>query len=206
MRYSQEHKQQTHQRVVAAAAQAFRAHGVANVSIPRLMQEIGLTHGGFYAHFESKEALVAEACASGQSETVKQLFGVAEKAAPGKKLQAILDNYLTPAHRDNPASGCTIPALAAEIAREPAEVRHAFTQSIRALLARLKPLMPDNGPHTTDERTDEALALLSGMAGAVLLARAVDDPALSDRILDAAHTFYSRAFTPTASTAEPPVC
>ncbi|HEX8033789.1 MAG TPA: TetR/AcrR family transcriptional regulator [Ktedonobacterales bacterium] len=204
MRYSQQHKQQTRQRVIAAAARAFRAQGVANVSIPTLMKQVGLTHGGFYAHFESKDALVAEACASGQGETVKQLFRAAEQADPGKKLQAILDTYLTPAHRDNPASGCTIPALAAEIAREPAEVRHAFTQSIRALLARLKPLMPDCGIDATDEPTneptDETLALLSGMAGAVLLARAVDDPALSDRILDAAHTFYSRAFTSAPTT------
>lgn len=198
MRYSQDHKQQTRQRVVAAAAQTFRAQGVANVSIPKLMRQVGLTHGGFYAHFESKDALVAEACASGQGETVKQLFRAAEQAPSGEKLQAVLDTYLTPAHRDNPASGCTIPALAAEIAREPAEVRHAFTQSIRTLLDRLKPLMPDCGTgatDATDEPTDEALALLSGMAGAILLSRAVDDPDLSDRILDAAHTFYSRAFT-----------
>ncbi|MGZ3716190.1 MAG: TetR/AcrR family transcriptional regulator [Ktedonobacterales bacterium] len=200
MRYSQEHKQQTRQRVIAAAARIFRAQGVANVSIPRLMRQVGLTHGGFYAHFDSKDALVAEACASGQGETVKQLFRAAEQADPGKKLRAILDNYLTPAHRDNPASGCTIPALAAEIAREPAEVRHAFTQSIRALLARLKPIMPDCGTDATDEPTDEALALLSGMAGAILLSRAVDDPDLSDRILDAAHAFYSHAFTPATST------
>jgi TetR/AcrR family transcriptional repressor of nem operon len=192
--------------MIAAAARAFRAKGVANVSIPTLMRQVGLTHGGFYAHFESKDALVAAACASGQGETVKQLFRAAEQAAPDKKLQAILDNYLTPTHRDNPASGCTIPALAAEIAREPAEVRHAFTQSIRALLNRLTPLMPGSGPAATTEPTDAALALLSGMAGAVLLARAVDDPALSDRILDAAHTFYSHAFASTAATAEPPVC
>lgn len=196
MRYSHEHKQQTHQRVIAAAAQAFRAHGVANVSIPSLMKQVGLTHGGFYAHFDSKDALLAATCASGQGETVKQLFSAAEKAAPGKKLQAIIDTYLCPAHRDNPAAGCTIPALAAEIAREPAEVRHAFTQSIRTLLDLLRPLMPESTPAAADERTDEALAFLSGMAGAVLLARAVDDPALSDRILDAAKTFYSHALTP----------
>ena len=200
MRYSQEHKQQTHQRVISAAARAFRAQGVANVSIPTLMRQVGLTHGGFYAHFESKDALVAAACASGQGETVKQLFRAAETAAPGKELQAILDTYLSPTHRDDPASGCSVPALAAEIAREPAEVRHAFTQSIRALLDRLKPLMPESGPAATDEPIDAALALLSGMAGAVLLARAVDDPALSDRILDAARAFYSHAFTAAPAT------
>lgn len=202
MRYSREHKQQTRKRVIEVAARAFRAEGVANISIPRLMQQVGLTHGGFYAHFESKDALVAEACASGQGETVKRLFHAAEKAEPDKKLQAILDNYLAPTHRDNPASGCSIPALAAEIAREPAEVRHAFTQSIRGLLARLKPLMPGCGTDATAEHepTDEALALLSGMAGAILLARAVDDPDLSDRILGAAHTFYSRAFTSSPTT------
>lgn len=199
MRYSQEHKQHTHQQVIAAAAQTFRAQGVANVSIPRLMRQVGLTHGGFYAHFDSKDALVAETCAHGLGTTIKQMFRSAEKAAPRKKLQTILDVYLSPRHRDDPASGCTIPALGAEIAREPAEVRHAFTQSIQSLLDRLKPLMPDIGTaaddeQTDDEQTDKALALLSGMAGAVLLARAVDDPALSDRILDATRAFYSRAF------------
>lgn len=200
MRYSQEHKQQTHEQVISAAARAFRAQGVANVSIPTLMRQVGLTHGGFYAHFESKDALVAAACASGQGETVKQLFRAAETAAPGKELQAILDTYLSPTHRDDPASGCSVPALAAEIAREPAEVRHAFTQSIRALLDRLKPLMSDCGSAATGEPTGAALALLSGMAGAVLLARAVDDPALSDHILDAARAFYSHAFTSAPAT------
>lgn len=185
------HKQRTHKRILDAAARAFRTEGVAGVAIPRLMGEAGLTHGGFYAHFESKDALVAEACEQGLSEMAAQLLADAQQAPQGEGLQAIIKAYVSRQHRDMPETGCMIPALAAEIAREPIEVRHAFTQSLHTLFAHIAPFLPDRQGSTHDE---EAMVLMAGMAGTILLSRAVDDPTLSDRILKASRDFYLKAF------------
>ncbi len=107
----------------------------------------------------------------------------------------MIDRYLSAEHRDDPAGGCVLPALAGEVRREPAEVRHAFTEELRRYFDRLAPLLPDQDAR---ERADHELILASGMVGAVLLARAVDDPALSDRILEACRQFYTTAFAPPA--------
>lgn len=188
-------KERTRRRVVETAARAFRANGVAGTSIPALMERVGLTHGTFYAHFDSKDALVAEAYARGLSETVDDLLQRAEGAPPGQGLNAVIDRYLSAAHRDDPADGCVLPALAGEVRREPGAVRHAFTEEIKRYFDRLMPLLPDRDARA---RADRELILASGMAGAVLLARAVDDPELSDRILGACREFYTAAFAPPA--------
>ncbi len=186
-------KERTRRRLVEAASRAFRANGVAGASIPALMAGVGLTHGTFYAHFASKDALVAEAYARGLNETVENLMQSAEAAPPGRGLNAVIDRYLSAEHRDDPAGGCVLPALAGEVRREPDAVRHAFTEEIARYFDRLSPLLPDQDAQA---RADRELVLASGMAGAVLLARAVDDPALSDRILRACRDFYTAAFAP----------
>jgi TetR/AcrR family transcriptional repressor of nem operon len=188
-------KERTHRRVVETAARAFRADGVAGTSIPVLMEQVGLTHGTFYTHFDSKDALVAEAYARGISETVDGLLKRAEGAPPGHELNAVIDHYLSAEHRDDPAGGCVLPALAGEVRREPAAVRHVFTEEVTHYFDRLARLLPDRD---TQARTDHELILASGMVGAVLLARAVDDPALSDRILGVCREFYTAAFAPSA--------
>jgi TetR/AcrR family transcriptional regulator, transcriptional repressor for nem operon len=192
-RTSRAEKARTHERLVEAASHEFRANGVAGTSIPTLMERVGLTHGTFYAHFDSKDALVAEAYARGLNETVERLLGRAEAAPPGHELNAVIDRYLSPEHRDDPAGGCVLPALAGEVRREPTEVRHAFTEELRRYFDRLAPLLPDPDAQT---RADHELVLASGMVGAVLLARAVDDRALSDRILNSCRAFYTAAFAP----------
>ncbi len=144
-RTSKAEKERTRQRVVEAASQAFRANGVAGTSIPALMERVGLTHGTFYAHFASKEALVAEAYARGLNETVDNLLQRAESAPPGHELSAVINRYLSMEHRDDPAGGCVLPALAGEVRREPAEVRHVFTEELRRYFDRLAPLLPDRG-------------------------------------------------------------
>lgn len=194
-RTSRAEKARTRERLVEAASREFRANGVAGTSIPTLMEGIGLTHGTFYAHFDSKDALVAEAYACGLNETVERLLHRAETAPPGRALNAVIDRYLSAEHRDDPATGCLLPALAGEVRREPAEVRHAFTEELQRYFERLAPLLPDRDAQA---RADHELVLASGMVGAVLLARAVDDPALSDRILDACREFYTAAFAPPA--------
>ncbi len=186
-------KARTRQRVIETASRAFRAQGVAGTSIPMLMAGVGLTHGTFYAHFDSKDALVAEAYTRGLNETVDNLLQRAEDAPPGQGLHAVIDRYLSAEHRDDAAGGCVLPALAGEVRREPDTVRHAFTAAIKRYFDRLAPLLPDGDTQT---RADHELILASGMVGAVLLARAVDDRELSDRILRACREFYTAAFAP----------
>jgi len=192
-RTSRAEKARTRKRLVEEASHAFRAHGVAGTSIPKLMEGIGLTHGTFYAHFDSKDALVAEAYARGLNETADNLLERAANAPSGRGLNAVIDRYLSAAHRDDAAGGCVLPALAGEVRREPAVVRHAFTDELRRYFDRLAPLLANRDP---EARTDGELILASGMVGAVLLARAVDDPELSDRILNACRDFYTAAFAP----------
>jgi TetR/AcrR family transcriptional repressor of nem operon len=209
MPYSKEHKRRTREQILRAASHAFRAEGVGAVAIPKLMGQVGLTHGGFYAHFESKDALVAEACAAAFGEGGENLLTKVAEGAPGDELRAIIRAYLSRSHRDTPEVGCALPSLAAEIAREPAPVRHAFTQAVSGYLQQLGAYMPtspadadapDDASH--DAIGDDALVLLSGMAGALLLARAVDDPALSDRILRTSRAFYTRTFAEKGGEAE----
>jgi TetR/AcrR family transcriptional repressor of nem operon len=195
-RYQKGHREQTRARIVASASHMLRAAGIDGVAIPALMQEVGLTHGGFYAHFPSKDALVAEACAAGLTEVATALVAIGTAAPHGAGLHAMLDWYLRAEHRDDPASGCVLPTLAGEIAREPPEVRHPFTTALVTLCDQFAPFVHDDHMH---HREDSALIVLSGMVGAMLLARAVDNPTLSDRILAASRDFYARAF----STPEP---
>ena len=178
-RYPKEQKAQTREQIVKAASQAFRAQGIAEVSIPALMGELGLTHGGFYAHFPSKDALAAEACA-------RPLLNrtVALDAAPAnvEALRQVINTYLSPRQRDNPAESCPLPSLSGEVARATPEIRHTFTEGLQGYLERIAALLP---AAVDDRAPDRELALVASMVGAVLLARAVDDPDLSDRILAA---------------------
>ena len=192
VRYPQGHKEKTREQIVSAAARAFREEGVAGVSVPDLMGRAGLTHGGFYAHFRNKDQLVAEACRCALRESSARLIATARKAPPGERLAAFIHAYASPAHRDDPGVGCVLPALAAELGRHDApEVRAAFTESFGESIATLARALPEDAGAN---RTDRALALMSGLAGAVMLARAVDDPALSDRILQASADVFTAAF------------
>jgi TetR/AcrR family transcriptional repressor of nem operon len=166
--------------------------GTNGIGIAELMGQANLTHGGFYAHFKNKDALVAEVCSEGMAETQEHLVHAAQNAPSGTELAAIVDFYLTAYHRDHPASGCVMPTLAEDIARHPAEVRTAFTQGYNELLQHLIPFLPKG---TSGEQRDEAIALLAGMVGALLLARAVNDPDLSERILRVNREFYKQTFS-----------
>jgi TetR/AcrR family transcriptional regulator, transcriptional repressor for nem operon len=193
VRYPRGHKEKTREQIVSAAARAFREEGVAGVSVPELMGRAGLTHGGFYAHFRNKDQLVAEACRCALKESSTRLIETARRAPPGERLAAFIRAYASSAHRDDPGGGCIMPALAAELGRHDApEVRAAFTESFSESIATLARALPEE---EGSDRTDRALALMSGLAGAVMLARAVDDPALSDRILQASRDVLTAALT-----------
>jgi TetR/AcrR family transcriptional repressor of nem operon len=184
-------KQQTHQRIVEEAARQFRAEGIQPVGIADLMEQIGLTHGGFYAHFQNKDALIAEACTEGFTQTQEKLLQAAHEAPPGTELAAIIERYLSASHRDHPAAGCVAASLSAEIARSPQEVRTAYTQLLQTLLSHLAPFLPAEG---TEEQGDQVLALFAGLVGTLVLARAVNDPTLSERLLRLNRQFYQRVF------------
>jgi len=218
MPYSKAHKAQTRARIVAEAAHAFREEGIENVGIPAVMGRAGLTHGGFYAHFPTKDALVAAACTEGFAESAERMLLDIAQAYPEDPLRAIILGYLSRRHRDDPANGCMAPAIAAEIARAPMETRAAFTQALTGYARLLSGYLPSSAADAApannasnasatshpgdagdagdaaEQREDDALVLLSGMAGAIALARAVDDPDLSHRILKAARRFYLQAF------------
>lgn len=188
VRYDRDHKRRTRASIVGAASQAFRAHGIEQVGVGDVMARAGLTHGGFYAHFESKDELVAEACASSLLEAAGRSFGSQDETTPKPTLSGFIRSYLSRSHRDTPETGCAIAALAGDIARRSLETRHTFTQAVQAYLDGVATLLPEGADR------DDAWALLAGMAGTLMLARTVDDPVISDRILLSGRHFYQRAF------------
>lgn len=190
VRYPRGHKERTREQIVEAAARAFREEGVAGVGIGELMGRAGLTHGGFYAHFPSKDALVAEACSHAVEESWAQMQALMEQAPPGEELATFIRAYVSRRHRDDPGAGCMMPSLGAEMTRQEPVVRAAFTAQIRRVMENIEALLPPSA-----DREERAISLATGMAGAVLLARAVDDPALSDRILKTCRGFWIAQFS-----------
>jgi TetR/AcrR family transcriptional regulator, transcriptional repressor for nem operon len=188
MRVTREQAVRTRERILEAAAQLFCERGFNGIGVADLMKEAGLTHGGFYVHFESKEDLMAQACehASARSKT---LFGKLAERAPDHALREIARAYLSPHHRDDPGAGCLMAALASEASRQGAPVRKALTESLRSTVELLTNLIPGRSKHAKREK---AIATYASLVGAMILARAVEDRALSNEILDAVHTSITR--------------
>jgi TetR/AcrR family transcriptional repressor of nem operon len=193
MRYPKEHKSRTRRRIVETAAREFRAKGLDGVGVADLMAQAGLTHGGFYAHFDSKDALIEEACRYGIEATIETLDFRARSAPPGDGLRTIVRTYLSRSHRDDAARGCIMASLAGEVARRPPATRRAVTVPLHRLVAVIARQLPDAGDATRERR---ALAIAASLVGAITLARAVDDPALSDAILEASRAFVLDAVAP----------
>lgn len=185
MRYGPEHKQQSRARIVRAAAQALRTQGAEKLGIGEVMAAAGLTHGGFYAHFPSKDALVAEALATMFREAGpagSQLE--AALAGPATELRAALRNflsgYLSPAHRDGATWGCPLPALANDVGRGPAPLKDQYRQGVGRITARIGAVLSALG-HAAPDATSRAV--VSRMVGAVALARALGPGPESDAVL-----------------------
>lgn len=183
MRYPATHKAGTRRRIVHGAAAALRARGLSGVGVAGLMRQTGLTHGGFYSHFASKDALVAEAVDAACEQSVRNLRKVAQRAGDKSRFKGIVEAYLSPAHRDRPESGCAYAALAAELARKSPAARRALTARFDGLLGLLGEHLPDRRGLPRRRR---AMAVLSCLVGALILSRAVDDPETSLEILRAA--------------------
>src|SRR3954469_17455825 len=134
MRYSKEHKQETHARIVKKASVRLRERGAHGIGVADLMKDAGLTHGGFYAHFDSREALVIEAFVYAMDRANERWRKRAEQIPADKRLAALVETYLSPAHRDDPGRGCALPALAAEVARESPKTRRAFAAKVEQMV------------------------------------------------------------------------
>jgi TetR/AcrR family transcriptional repressor of nem operon len=173
MRYEKGHKDETRKQIVKAASRRFRRDGIEAVGVAALMADAGLTHGGFYSHFASKEALVraanADALARGRAALAQ--------AAARDGAEGIIRAYMRPSHRDRPEHGCAFAALTSEIARHPGPTRAALTQEFEAHVALIAGCLPRGDRQA-------AIAILSVMMGAIQFARAAPDRALSDAILD----------------------
>ena len=188
MRYAPDHSARTRVRLVEAAAAEIRAKGALGVSLAPLMRSLGLTHGGFYAHFPSRDALVAAA--------IEAMFAESEgRFPPDMPLGQIVRAYLSRSHRDAPASGCPVAALMSEAHRLPALARAAYDRGVARMVGsfalRLAPGGGGPGPR------DSAFALVSGLAGGLALARAAG-PDLSDAILAATRADLLARFAPTS--------
>jgi TetR/AcrR family transcriptional regulator, transcriptional repressor for nem operon len=176
-------KEASHERIVEAAARAIRRSGYGGAGVADIMKDAGLTHGGFYAHFASREAMLAEAADRAGAEGVATLERVAADAPPKQALQALLRAYLSKAHVEGAETGCAVAALGSEMPRQAPEVRRAATRRIKEMIDLVARQSPDWGQPGAHEH---ALVTVATMVGALLLARAVDDPRLSDALRDAA--------------------
>jgi len=182
MRYSKEHKQETHARIVKKAATRLRERGAHGIGVADLMKDAGLTHGGFYAHFDSREALVIEAFAYAMDRSTERWRKVAEQTPPDKRLATIVENYLTPVHRDDPGNGCAVPALGAEIARESPKTRKAFAAKLEQMIDMMADQVPDVPPKAARK---QAMATLATMIGTLVLSRIAGTGEFSGEILGA---------------------
>jgi TetR/AcrR family transcriptional regulator, transcriptional repressor for nem operon len=182
MKVTREQAAQNRERVLEAAGRLFRERGFEGIGVADLMKAAGLTHGAFYGQFESKEHLIAQACERALMGSSQKWDRLLEGKKGDQALKALRAHYLSRHHVENPQSGCALAALAAEAARRDAPVRRVFTEGANRLVERIASLLP---VRSKPARRREALATLAGLVGALVLARAVDDPALSAEILAA---------------------
>jgi TetR/AcrR family transcriptional repressor of nem operon len=148
MRYSAGHKQRTRERIVRAASRRFRSRGSEGAAIEDLMRDLRLTHGGFYRHFGSKEGLVAEAFETALKESGDRAIAAIESVPAGGEMQALIDAYLDPRHRDDIAGGCPVAALASEVERRPKGSRGPFLRALRTHIGRMQKYMMGATPRS----------------------------------------------------------
>ncbi len=179
MRYEKGHKEETRQRIVEIAAREFRRNGINGIGVADVMAQAGLTHGGFYSHFASKEELVCAALdEAGRTSRTRKA------AEEGKSLEEILRGYLRSEHRDHPERGCAIACLVAEVGRGSKVARVHLTAHVNRVLELIEARLPE-GRETAEERKKRAMAVFSTAIGSLQLSRAVTDPVLSDQLIEA---------------------
>jgi TetR/AcrR family transcriptional repressor of nem operon len=182
MRYVKGHGLQTRSRIVEEASYGLRQAGADGISVSDLMKLAGLTHGGFYAYFESREALIIEAFASAMDRTISQWRSHMNGMPAEERFDAFVEAYLRPGHRDDRARGCVLPALGTDIARSSKKARRTFARKLDEMIDVIAGLLPGKPPKQARQMATAALAT---MMGSIALARAVGDKELSDDILGA---------------------
>ena len=185
MRYSREHKLETHARIVKRASVRLREKGAHGIGVADLMKDAGLTHGGFYAHFNSREALVIEAFTHALDRSTERWRKLGEETQPDKRLAKVVNSYLSPLHRDDPGRGCAIPALGAEIARESPRTRKVFADRVERMIEVLADQI-QRVPRKAARK--QAMSTIATMMGTLVLARIAGTGAFSDEILAAGRT------------------
>lgn len=194
MRYSPEHKVQSHENILSVAARSFREHGGDSSGIGTVMKKVGLTKGGFYRHFKSKDDLFVEAVARAFDEMEKGMLEVAKSAPEGQALRAIIEYYLSARHASSLGTGCVLSALGPELARKPVAVRRRFEASLEAYRERLLPFMPGL---TREEKLSKFRLLFPSMAGVLMTARAASSAQKREQMLMEARTFFVKCFAET---------
>ena len=200
MRKSRSEAAKTRERIVTAAAAEFRQHGIAATGLADLMKAAGLTHGGFYRHFASKDQLVAEACSAAIATMTARVASSASRQRGRKGLETAVADYLSTEHRDNPRDGCPLAALAGELARADSNTRAAATDAFLKLVDVLAGQI-DEARSKEAEKT--AVFAASAMIGALTMARVVTKPGLSDTILRSVEKAVSRMCQAARGTDEP---
>ena len=175
-------KESTHERIVDAASRAIRRTGYSGASVADIMKDAGLTHGGFYAHFASREAMLAEAADRAGADSVTAMGHIAATKPAQQALQKMMNAYLSKAHVEGIENGCAVAALGSEMPRQAPEVRRAATRRIKEMIDLVARQSPDSGSQGAYQHS---LFTVAAMVGALVLARAVDEPRLSDAIRQA---------------------
>src|SRR2546427_10341862 len=192
MRYSRQQKGETHNRLLKKAAEEFRRNGVQGTGIAPLMGQLGLTHGGFYAHFGSKNDLIAQATGPMFEDGLTgRMLAAAEAAPKGKGVRAIVNHYLSAQHRDNP-EGCALAGLAGEMARQPEPVRNAYISAMNHRLKRIAALLPGDDEKA---RFDRARLLMAGVGGDMMYCKALTGCDVQEIFFEKAPAVVSAAFS-----------
>lgn len=191
MRYSRQHKAETHEKILSMAARAFREHGGDTSGIGTVMKKVGLAKGGFYRHFESKDDLFVKAVARAFDEMGRGMLEVAKSAPEGQALRAIIERYLSTGHANSPGVGCAFAALGPELSRKPLSVRKRIEAAREAYRERLLPFVPGK---TREEKLATFELLFPSMAGVLTAARLKLSPQARERMLTKARTFFIKSF------------
>lgn len=191
MRYQPGHKAEIHRKIVKDASERVRAEGLNGAAVSTVMRDAGLTHGGFYKHFASKDGLLIESLKEGFREIIDTLVHAADESPPGEAWKEIVKTYLRPEMCERPEHGCPLAALAPELARVDRRMKPQIVAELVNYKNRMVPLMP--GRRTIDKER-AFFAIFSTMVGAIEIARLLPDPAIQEKVLGSARDFLLRSF------------